>query len=129
VRKGFALFPVRLWTIRDGYRVPSGRRVWLRMVYYRLTLWSGYFAYDSDNPEPHMEDAMPWSADTAMRQMWSELDKGVSNGEMMEFFKRHLQAAFDAGKNQEACKWREVAKQQQVARDRAYPSFRNGPFA
>ena len=42
---------------------------------------------------------MPWSAETAMRQMWHEMDKNVSNGEMMRFFERHLQAAYEAGVN------------------------------
>lgn len=46
---------------------------------------------------PHI----PWSADEAVRQMWAELDKNVTNGEMMSFYRRHLQAAFDAGRNQE----------------------------
>lgn len=41
---------------------------------------------------------MPWSSDAAMRQMWSEMDRGVSNGEMMLFFKRHLELAFAAGR-------------------------------
>lgn len=47
----FAFLPVRLWMMRDGYRVPSGRWVWLKRVTYRLTLYSGYFAYTIDNPE------------------------------------------------------------------------------
>ncbi len=45
----FAILPVHLWTIRDGYRVRSGKWVWWRPVVYRLTLWNGYFAYDFDN--------------------------------------------------------------------------------
>lgn len=40
---------------------------------------------------------MPWSADAAMRQMWSELDQNVTNGEMMQFFKRHLEDAYLSG--------------------------------
>lgn len=43
------------------------------------------------------DDTMEWSVDSAMRKMWSELDNNVTNGEMMLFFKTHLQAAFDAG--------------------------------
>ncbi len=50
---------------------------------------------------------MEWSADAAMRDMWREMNKNVTNGEMMLFFKRHLQAAFDAGRNQESDAWRE----------------------
>jgi hypothetical protein len=46
----FALLPVHLWAIRDGYRVRSNRWAWMRRVTYRLTLWSGYYAYDYDNP-------------------------------------------------------------------------------
>lgn len=41
---------------------------------------------------------MQWSANQAMLQMWSEMDQSVSSGEMMRFFQRHLQAAYDAGR-------------------------------
>lgn len=51
---------------------------------------------------------MEWSADTATRHMLSELDPRTTNGgAMMVFFRGHLQAAFDAGRNQEADAWRE----------------------
>lgn len=48
---------------------------------------------------------IPWSADEASRQMWAELDKSATNGEMMSFYRRHLQAAFDAGRTPELKAW------------------------
>lgn len=46
---------------------------------------------------------MEWSADAAMREMWSQLPNAAqtSNGDMMLFFKAHLQMAFDAGRQAE----------------------------
>lgn len=40
---------------------------------------------------------LPWSEYDACHRMWSELDKNVTNGEMMAFYRRHLRLAFDAG--------------------------------
>ena len=40
---------------------------------------------------------MPWSAEEAVRKLWSEIDTNVTNGEMMRFLRGHLQEAFDAG--------------------------------
>ena len=40
---------------------------------------------------------MPWNADGAMREMWSGLDKTAANGEVMAYFRQHLQAAYEAG--------------------------------
>jgi hypothetical protein len=40
---------------------------------------------------------LPWTADSAMRDMWSGLDKNASNGEVQSYFRKHLQAAYDAG--------------------------------
>jgi hypothetical protein len=57
---------------------------------------------------------MEWSADAAMREMWQQLPSAArtTNGDMMLFFKAHLQMAFDAGRNQEADARREhVLKQ------------------
>ncbi len=44
---------------------------------------------------------MPWSAEIAMLDMWREMDKNVTNGKMHKFFRRHLQAAYDAGKREQ----------------------------
>lgn len=43
---------------------------------------------------------MEWSAEAAMREMWAQYPDTwrTKNGDMMRFFKTHLQMAFDAGK-------------------------------
>jgi hypothetical protein len=43
---------------------------------------------------------MEWSAEAAMREMWAQYPNTweTKNGDMMRFFKTHLQMAFDAGK-------------------------------
>jgi hypothetical protein len=40
---------------------------------------------------------MLWSAEIATLDMWREMDRNVTNGEMQKFFKRHLQMAYEAG--------------------------------
>jgi hypothetical protein len=52
---------------------------------------------------------MPWSAEIAMLDMWREMDKNVTNGVMQKFFRRHLQAAFDAGEQQERARCCRIA--------------------
>lgn len=47
--------------------------------------------------KPRSRD-MEWSAEIAMLDMWRGMDKNVSNGVMQRYFKEHLQAAYDRGR-------------------------------
>lgn len=40
---------------------------------------------------------LPWSAETALNELWSGLDTSKTNGEVRAYLKRHLQNAYSAG--------------------------------
>lgn len=50
-RTVFALWPMQLFRVVDGVRLPV-RRVWLRNVVQRCTFWDGWIAFADDQDSP-----------------------------------------------------------------------------